>query len=285
MSKKIIIIAFLASLPESKYDQFNQAFKLYRESENKNPGFETRLNRTGYSEDGLKNLLYDLQKINGITDSEVANYKAPETEVNEIEVEDSTTNLGVDFAGENATDVQVSEEIEVIQMTKSVDEAQPLREEFPFLNSPDCPQLLYVVVGKKIAVFKTYQEKHEQLQKIELGELQVTKEEELEITAAAESAYNENRALYDELNHYAEKGEVLGKHPLFRETEIAREVEVMTNQEMVKFRTASATFFSRAKADMGRAKDDAEKIAAIEKKIADRKYKLDLVNAKLGISE
>ena len=284
MSKKLIIIAFLASLPESKYDQFNQAFKLYRESENKNPGFETRLNRVGYSEDGLKNLLYDLQKINGITDSEVANYKAPITEEKGVEVvenaEGETKALADGPAKENPND-----EKEVVQMTKSVDEAQPLRDEFPFLNSPDCPQLLYVVVGKKIAAYKSYQEKHELIQKIAAKELEVTPEEQLEITAAAERAFNENRALYDELNHYAAKGEILGKHPLFRETEIAREVEVMTNQEMVKFRTASATFFSRAKGDMTKAKGNAEKIAVIEKKIADRKYKLDLVNAKLGISE
>jgi len=275
MSKKLIIIAFLASLPESKYDQFNQAFALYRESENKNPGFETRLNRVGFSEDGLKNLLYDLQKINDITDLEVANYKAPEaSDVNNIEVVEE----------EEVKELKAPSEKEVIQL-ETTDESKPLREEFPFLNSPDCPQLLYVVVGKKIAAYKSYQEKHELLQKIDAGELQVTEAEQLEITGAAERAFNENRALYDELNHYAEKGEILGKHPLFRETEIAREVEVMTNQDMVKFRTASATFFSRAKGDLTKAKGDEKKIAAINDKVAERKYKLDLVNAKLGISE
>jgi hypothetical protein len=283
MSKKLIIIAFLASLPESKYDQFNQAFALYRESENKNPGFETRLNRVGFSEDGLKNLLYDLQKINDITDLEVANYKAPITEEKGVEVvenaEGETKALADGPAKENPND-----EKEMIHI-ETVDESKPLREEFPFLNSPDCPQLLYVVVGKKIAAFKSYQEKHELLQKIGSGVLQVTEDEQLEITAAAERAFNENRALYDELNHYATTGEILGKHPLFRETEIAREVEVMTNQEMVKFRTASATFFSRAKGDLIKAKGDEKKIAAINDKVAERKYKLDLVNAKLGISE
>jgi hypothetical protein len=64
------VIKFLQNLPKEKYDQFNEAFELYRKSEGKNFGVERSINAAGFSERGLENLLYDLQKLHGITDVE-----------------------------------------------------------------------------------------------------------------------------------------------------------------------------------------------------------------------
>lgn len=64
------VIEFLQNLPKEKYDQFNEAFELYRKSEGKNFGVERSVNAAGFSERGLENLLYDLQKLHGITDVE-----------------------------------------------------------------------------------------------------------------------------------------------------------------------------------------------------------------------
>jgi hypothetical protein len=64
------VIEFFQNLPAEKSEQFNQAFELYRKSPTKNSGVERSLNAQGFSERTLENLLYDLQKMYGITDVE-----------------------------------------------------------------------------------------------------------------------------------------------------------------------------------------------------------------------
>lgn len=69
-SKKQTVIDFLQNLPENVYDRYNEAFNLYRQNEAKEFTAERTYNQ-GYSESNLKNLLYDLQKVYGITDLEL----------------------------------------------------------------------------------------------------------------------------------------------------------------------------------------------------------------------
>jgi hypothetical protein len=64
------VIKFFQNLPKEKHEQFNRAFELYRQSEGKNPVMERAVNASGFSENGLENLLYDLQKLHWITDVE-----------------------------------------------------------------------------------------------------------------------------------------------------------------------------------------------------------------------
>lgn len=64
------VIEFFQNLPKEKYEQFNDAFELYRKSEGKSLGMEKGINASGFSEHALENLLYDLQKLHGITDVE-----------------------------------------------------------------------------------------------------------------------------------------------------------------------------------------------------------------------
>lgn len=64
------VIEFFQNLPESKPEQFNKAFELYRESPMKSESVERVLNASGFSETTLNNLLYDLQKMHGISDIE-----------------------------------------------------------------------------------------------------------------------------------------------------------------------------------------------------------------------
>jgi hypothetical protein len=72
---KNTVIEFFQNLPKEKHEQFNEGFKLYRDSPNKNLSIERTLNAGGYSERALENLLYDLQKMHGITDVEKVSVK------------------------------------------------------------------------------------------------------------------------------------------------------------------------------------------------------------------
>jgi FtsZ-binding cell division protein ZapB len=81
------VIEFLQNLPKEKYDQFNEAFELYRKSEGKIFGVERAINASGFSERVLENLLYDLQKLHGITDVEKV-ASVVESQMSKVESED-----------------------------------------------------------------------------------------------------------------------------------------------------------------------------------------------------
>lgn len=380
---KLLVLAFLQNLPESPFDQFNKAFELYKQCPNKNRAAEITYNRRGYNEQSLKNLLYDLQKLNNITDVEVHDKQILEKEKEEnpffarlidafekLQEETKTTILKAIFVFQNLSDliensdalkelVELgSQEFEKFKLEnpevvmedgtlaladlyqayeseeptyfdnfliEGLDPAEPvtqdedkkvkflnelsekaaavissvtgedykainpeelvsLREEFPFLNEPDCPDVMYVIVGRRIAAYRKYQALHAKLQEVNAGTIEATEEEKLQITTVCEAAFSENRLLWEELEHYAKTKEFLGKHPLFREDNIKKEVESMTQDQLVKFTASSVKYFHDQKKALEKFKDKPEEIAKINTRIADREYKLALVNSKLGIN-
>ena len=269
---RTLVIALLADLPKSKTEQFNKAFELYRKSPHKNLGVERRLNMAGFTEDGLQNLLYDLKQLHQISDVDVKNYNKEELDPTE-----ETTTEAIEKTSTNS-----NEEIKTVETIETVDESKSIREEYPFLNDKDCPEELLIVVGKKIAAWKRYQELHAKIQNFDVekdGEQALT-----QLTAQATAEYEDNQSLDLELKHYADNKEVLAAHPSLVEFRIKKEVEAMSNDELHKFIQSSKTFFSRVPKDLEKFKDDAVKIADIKKKAADRELKLTLVKNKLGIN-
>lgn len=281
-SIKTLVLLFLQGLPESKHEQFNKAYELYKQSPDKNLAVERNLNRIGYTDSGLENLLYDLQKMHGITDTEIANPVV----VNEIVVEAEEVAPGIIGSTFNPETLEgdIKQAIDDLKATEQ-EESKPLREEFPFLNDTDCPEVFYIVVGKKISTYKAWQDAQQKLAAIEAKEVEATGDEVEALAITAEACFRENQELYNELNHYAQTGEILGKHPLFRESVAKREVEAMTLEQLSKFRNSSAKFFTDQKKKLIKYAENADKIAEIKSNIEDRKYKLDLVNAKLGITD
>lgn len=277
-----LVLLFLQELPQSKHEQFNKAYELYKQSPDKNLSVERNLNRIGYTDSGLENLLYDLQKMHGITDTDIAN-RGEAIEINS-NVADETIVIDAEEVAPGVVGSVFNTETNKSDIAKS-DESKPLREEFSFLNDKDCPEVFYIVVGKKISTYKAWQEAQQKMVAIEAKEVEATGEELEALAKLAESSFRENQELYDELNYYAQTGEILGKHPLFRESIAKREVEAMTLEQLSKFRNSSAKFFSVQKKKLIDCKDNAKKLAEINRNIEDRKYKLSLVNAKLGIED
>ncbi|MBX9886677.1 MAG: hypothetical protein K2Y30_01930 [Flavobacteriaceae bacterium] len=283
---KQTVIEFFQNLPTEKSEQFNQAFELYRKSPTKNSGVERSLNAQGFSERTLENLLYDLQKMYGITD--VEKVKTAKLKVVTDDISDDTLGTSDGFVeGVEGTRPDHSHPGKIIVNDAEVvtDAAVPLREEFPFLNDKECPNELKILVADKITAWKTYEENHSKLLQIESGELVVPGEEQAEIAKAAVTAFAENQAIYDELNAYKETGKVLGVHPIFRTLQMQREVDAMDQAELIAYKGASAKYFSTNKKDLAKAetaKNDA-KIEEITARVAVRKEMLALVNKKLGI--
>lgn len=281
---RTLVLLFLKQLPLSKYEQFNEAFDLYKATPEKSPSVEMKLNRIGFTDDNLQNLLYDLQKLHNISDTEIAS---------EQNIVDETP---ADVPGEGLQEEITSVAQKVLDHTEvpelapddykyvSAEDITPLRTEFPFLNDKECPEVLFVVVGKRISAYRRYQELHAKLQEVLAGTVTVTEEEHAALATETQEANAENLALWNELNHYKTTGKILGKHQLFTEIVAKREVDAMTMDQLAKYRTSSATFISKKRTALKAKGLTADKIAELEEAIADREYKLGLVNTKLGVN-
>jgi hypothetical protein len=331
MNKEMVLQAMQEA---DQYERFNQLFACYKKTVGKSQQFEMRMNRVGFTQENLESLVYELKKLHGVSDVELAETalasKNTPTEVDVVifnrhpvtfdigvelfkaigskvklkdfdHLEQSLKKLtknqaqkalefiqqlkeqnAVNTVKEDIFEIEVNEEEEV---TADVDEPQKLslREEFPFLNDKDCPDEFHTAVGRMISAHKRYQEAHTKLSDVSAGIVSATEEEVLELTKTAEAEFNENRALWAELNHYNIHKEVLGKHILFKEKAIAQEVEEMTQDQLLKFINSSAKFFTDNNKKIAEADGDPERVEKLEGKIKEREFKLKLVKQKLGV--
>ena len=376
------VIKFLQNLPKEKYEQFNAAFELYRKSPGKNPSVERSVNAGGFSERALENLLYDLQKMHGITDVEkvssiqmavVSDQYAEEIEgakwellhpdIAELfksilrmtpehrnewgvvrqkqfgdfdlllqlsfktqleEISDSLTKVweymnthtgtasteplvndaavntlkqeNENLASENE-DLQfekeeleeenegLKDELETLKSLPKID-GKSIRVEFPFLNDKDCPDELKILMADKITAWNRYLECHEEMLRIESGEVVETDLRKADLANNAIQSFDENQKIYDELNAYQTTGKVLGLHPIFKKLQLTREVETMTPAQLNNYKGSSAKYFSDNRTSLAKAMKakNTEKIELITNRVAEREVKLALVNKKLGIN-
>jgi len=282
---KTKVIKFFQNLPEAPHEQFNQAFALYRESDGKNIAVERVINATGYTPNGLSNLLYDLQKMHGITDVEkVASLQVADRSEQIAELEEEKENLEFEKMDLEEENEELKKEVETLKLAPKLD-AKQIRVEFPFLNEKDCPDEMKILVADKITAWNHYLALQEEIAAAESGEKPKTNEEVAILANEAVKAFDENQKIYDELNCYQTTGKVLGVHPIFKKLQLTREVEDMTADELIKYKGSSAKYFSVKKTALAKAKKakDEEKVSEIEARVSERSNKLFLVNKKLGV--
>lgn len=284
---KQTVIEFFQNLPAEKHEQYNLGFELYRQSEGKNEALERNFNATGFTVRSLDNLLYELQKIHGITDAEkilvVVKNKHLKSENEELKaINEDLVTENEDLQSENE---DLEAENEELKAKLELQTPESIRVEFPFLNNEDCPNELKILVADKITAWNKYVAAHNTIAKAHSGEAPLSEEELAKLAETAVQSFDDNQKIYDELNAYATTGQVLGAHPIFRKLQIAREVEEMTTDELIKYKNSSAKYFTDNKKALAKAKEtgDAEKISEIENRVADRSEKLFAVNKKLGI--
>lgn len=264
------VLQFLRNLPSKKEDQFNQAFLFLQKA----PGVQfaqvRSYNVLGATQNNINNILYDLKKLYGITEVEIRSKKV----INQV-VEDDIEEMKSDI-GNVAVDILKSKQ----------DESTPknsLHDIFPFLKSKDCPNELLIVSGQVVASWKRYQDLKKQVDQITSGELEVTEEEDLRITAECEAEFRNNQSLYKELEYYKENNKILGEHEVLKEYAMQKEVDKMTPDQLVKFRTNAASNKSKDKTRLENAKDEAT-AEKIKLRMANTELKLELVNKKLGMN-
>lgn len=288
------VIKFFQDLPEDKYDQFNKAFELYRQSEGKNEALERNFNAMGFTDRSLENLLYELQKIHGITDAEKVKVIVLDEQLQEENEELKSENEDLQSEKEDlesekedleAEKEELKAENEELKAKLEIQTPESIREEFPFLNNEDCPNELKILVADKITAWNKYVAAQNTIAKAHSGEAPLSEEELAKLAEESVKAFDDNQKIYDELNAYATTGLVLGVHPIFRKLQIAREVEEMTADQLIKYKASSAKYFTDNKKSLEKAQDanDEAKIAEIEARVADRSEKLFQVNKRLGV--
>ena len=105
---------------------------------------------------------------------------------------------------------------------------QTFRENWPFLNSPDCPHELKILAADKISAYHRYTMAHQLLFDCE------TPQEQLSTVKNLVRSYMENRAIIAEFVHYKEHGTVLGKHPIFKQVRELDRLRQLNPVELIK---------------------------------------------------
>jgi hypothetical protein len=104
------------------------------------------------------------------------------------------------------------------------------REKYPFLNSPDCPDVLKVLVADMFTSYDNYKSAH--------ARLQVLADDEAAAAVAdcekVVTEYLKNREIWDELEYYRENGAILGKAAKFREMEAAEDYTKLSEIDLMK---------------------------------------------------
>lgn len=135
------------------------------------------------------------------------------------------------------------------------------REKYSFLNNPDCPDVLKILVNDMFAAYDAY--------KTAFAHLQVLPDETV-IEAATEAekvvnAYLANREIWDELEHYRKTGEILGKAARFRELEKAKPAEdytALSDMELVKKLNSARANQSKQRSAIKKAEADGKDTTA-----------------------
>jgi hypothetical protein len=162
-------------------------------------------------------------------------------------------------------------------------EAFSLRTQYPFLNDPDCPNELKILVTDKITHYNKYRVAHDQLQQHAAGELELNPEEVAALTKSSVGSFEANEAIGLELEHYKEHKELLGQHPIFSDLALKREVEKMSPEELHKFKEQTPSYISKKNKALKEAATDKRKLE-LQMAIDNRNAKLALVDKKLGIN-
>jgi hypothetical protein len=264
------LLADKEMLPAEKY---NKAFEIYRNSKGKDMGKVVAYNR-GFNMYELKNLLYDLQKLYKITDVEKATY-VPKVVIEEVESKDETIDSTTGNNGGSADQTEQDKlELEEVKTT--------LRETFPFLSEPDCPDELKILVADKITLWHKLKDTRIVLDKIAQGE-EVENAEEYSMLAV--ELFEEEQAINDELLHYQEKREILGKHIKLQTLAIEAEIKGKNPTELHKVINSGKAYISKQQKEIREKNPDEKKLVILNDRIAKAELRIKLAKKALGINE
>lgn len=195
----------------------------------------------GYSPTKLENLKYEIKKVFLISDKEIALFVPGDEDEDQQKADDTSTGgKGQGTPEPTAEEIakQLAEQNPVLaELLKNPDaqEGLKLRDEYPFLNDPNCPNEFKVLVADKISAYKNYAAKHaETLEAADAGEAE---DKLYELAKDTLANYEMNQEAKAELDFFRDsKGKILGKHPLLADLKMNQDVNDMSEAVLLNER-------------------------------------------------
>jgi len=144
----------------------------------------------------------------------------------------------------------VDESLSVVRQTTDVvvfkEKTKSFREEFPFLNQPNCPVELEALASRKFSRYHDYVKLHPKLRECR------SLEECAKVARELLDSYMENRAIWAELNYYQKHKAILGKHPIFAAFARRKNLLVMSVKDLMKRKQQLENNIWRVQSEMKR---------------------------------
>lgn len=322
----------LVSSHASPKEKFNAVLSKFLGLDEVSSSQKRYYNAAGFSPRNLESLIYDIQKVCGIKDTElitaaqevnvvIEEVAAPtlflseelKAQLHAMDFEKANYNTEIKPLAKAVSEALQEEPIsqkkvdlvafmqEIVnkdKMTSSIESALlvvavkdvfvnapeevkvdlKLRDEFPFLNSKDCPDKFKILVADKLTAYNAYKDN-----RAEVKNLVATGASETDIyqlAAATVENFELNLEITEELNYYKEHGEILGKHPIFAEDMMNEKVAKMSTIELTKRQKNLRTYVSRDSLKLDKMEEGETKVAFAEK-LEDFKTELELIDARL----
>lgn len=250
--KKSVILIILANY-NSLSEKFNALLKILLESKLSTPSQKRYYNSCGFSKVNLENLEYDIKKIYNITNLDLKN--------------------AIVY---NPKKKSIKKGLDPVEKSKT---AVKLKDEFPFLYQDNCPNEFKILINDKFKAYYDYLQARAELKEAVNNEANLEALEK--IAANAVENFELNHLIYQELDYYKEHKEILGKHPIFKNTILQQTVNNYSTIELTNRQKALRTYISRETPKLEAAKDE-EKKGKISKKIDVWKIELSLVEERLS---
>lgn len=257
----------------STVDKFNQLLREYKNHDKRNKNILQSLNRQGYSANSYNKLVYEIKKIFNITDVEAKTHVLPK-ETENCPTCIPTTNVAQTGEDVNKTADLSSKKEEI----ENKDDSEKLRTEFNFLNQENTPNEFKILVADRITIFK----KLAQMRGI-LEDPNTPEDVRAELAPKIADADEENDAIWKELNHYQETGEILGDHEIFSRLTLERKIDSMTAAEKIQRVATIKGQVRTAKMHRGGAnsKGNLDKVAEFDGKIKNFELEIQLITKSL----
>lgn len=287
--------------------RFNALFTVFR-SVSKNAREIAAYNSGGVA--SLDKLEYDLKKYLGIRDLEVHSFTKKASKEKPVvftladledldyhkELKPLAASLAEKYGKEPASQkkadlldfiLEVTDSTPVIPlaaptMEQEAKEGFKLRELFPFLTEEDCPDEFKILVADKITGYENWKESYKELQAN--GE-KLSNEEIYELASKAVEGFELDLDIMDELEYYQEHKEILGKHPIFFEHNLIKEVKAIKVVDLVTERNNLKFYIARDRKALEEGKIAEDKKEDFENKIKEFELKMKYVEERIAEHE
>lgn len=131
---------------------------------------------------------------------------------------------------------ELTDELEAVR-TKYAATPEPVRkmirfrEKYKFLNDPECPDILKILVADMFTAYGQYKQAFAELQKLPDN---AEAAQALENCRTVVENYLRNREIWDELEYYRANGTILGKAAKFKELEVAEDLAELSDVDLMK---------------------------------------------------